>query len=196
MGLKDFFSRLQGGDQKQADSVEKKIEESGAIWQHRLWRRWVMGQMFHMLTWGKDKTLSEYNYDRRLSRFSVNMARKYALKEQKMQLLLEKNADLEELNERRRWFSKDVLDDILHRANSCLPESYKQAYKGTGAYFTMKNLIMFHGCCFVVDGKKLSSEESLSQLKSVNFNPSTSANELFALMMQLIESNDYIYSVD
>lgn len=38
------------------------------------------------------------------------------------------------------------------------------AYKGSGAYFTMRNLIMFHGARFLKDGKFMSREMSLVEL--------------------------------
>lgn len=197
MRLKDFLNRIKIDCQDSPiDNVECEIKNGEAIWQHKLWRRWVMGQVFHMLSWGKDKTLSESNYDRRLSRFTTYSAYKYAKKEKKMQHLLLENKDMEEYEERRRWFSSEVLNAVLRNPYSeILPESYKQAYKGNGAYFTMKNLIMFHKCCFVINGVKLSTEDSLAHLKTVNFNSSTTANELFALMLKLIKDNNYKYTI-
>lgn len=202
MGLLDFLRRIvtenQGDDSKKSKSarkLESEIMKSGTIWHHKLWRRWVMGQMFHMLTWGEDKTLRECNYDRRLSRCTIRGAMRIAEHEQKMQQLLLKNDDLEELNERRRWYSEALLRDVRKpsgRTQEVL-EAFKEGYKGTGAYFTMKNLIMFHGCCFFENGIKMSTDESLSYLKTINFNPDTTANQLFALMLKLISDNNYIY---
>lgn len=43
-------------------------------------------------------------------------------------------------------------------------EDWKNAYKGYGGYFSMQNLILFHGCRIVVDGKKLSKDDSIKKL--------------------------------
>lgn len=44
-------------------------------------------------------------------------------------------------------------------------EEWKNAYKGYGGYFSMQNLILFHGCRIIVDGKKkLSKDDSIKQL--------------------------------
>lgn len=43
-------------------------------------------------------------------------------------------------------------------------EDWKNAYKGYGGYFSMQNLILFHGCRIIVDGKKLSKDNSIKQL--------------------------------
>lgn len=43
--------------------------------------------------------------------------------------------------------------------------AFIDAYKGSGAYFTMRNLIMFHDAKFYKDGKFLSKEKSLVELE-------------------------------
>lgn len=44
-------------------------------------------------------------------------------------------------------------------------EDWKNAYKGYGGYFSMQNLILFHGCRIIVDGKKkLSKDDSIKKL--------------------------------
>lgn len=40
------------------------------------------------------------------------------------------------------------------------------AYKGSGAYYTMRNLIMFHGARFLKSGRKMSEANSLKELES------------------------------
>lgn len=92
--------------------TEKMISNEGYIWQHKLWRRWVMGQMFHMMTWGK-KPLSEANYDRRLKLRGFRYAIQTLKNEFKMQRLLEENNDVEELEERKRWFTEGLLEELL-----------------------------------------------------------------------------------
>lgn len=67
----------------------------------------------------------------------------------------------------------EELYKLVHKFNkTCmrLPSDTKQskafidAYKGSGAYFTMRNLIMFHGAVFHDSGATLTREESLSRL--------------------------------
>jgi hypothetical protein len=52
-------------------------------------------------------------------------------------------------------------------------EDWKNAYKGYGGYFSMQNLILFHGCRIVINtigkggavvSKKLSKDDSIKQL--------------------------------
>lgn len=45
---------------------------------------------------------------------------------------------------------------------------FVEAYKGAGGYFTCKNLILFHGCRVHKDGRILSQEQSLAELRNVN----------------------------
>ncbi len=72
-----------------------------------------------------------------------------------------------------RTDSVETLYKTVHKFNKIrkhLAASTKQsmefinAYKGSGAYFTMRNLIMFHGARFLKDGKFLSREMSLVEL--------------------------------
>lgn len=60
-----------------------------------------------------------------------------------------------EFNRTRKRFTRDTK-----QANAFI-----DAYKGSGAYFTMRNLIMFHKARFYKDGKFLSEEKSLVELE-------------------------------
>ena len=45
-------------------------------------------------------------------------------------------------------------------------EAFIHAYKGSGSYYTMRNLIMFHGVRFLKNGRKMSETNSLKELES------------------------------
>lgn len=72
------------------------------------------------------------------------------------------------------------------------PTAWKNAFKGTGAYYTMDNLIKFHGCRWKTEnGYLLTLEESLKELeKAVNNNRET-YYKLYAIMCNFIEYNHF-----
>lgn len=70
--------------------------------------------------------------------------------------------------------------------------TFIDAYKGVGAYYTMKNLILFHGCNFVdKDGKKLSQSESMRYLakKADQYASDSEGWRLFGVMKKLLQDN-------
>ena len=67
---------------------------------------------------------------------------------------------------------------------------FKDSYKGAGAYFTMRNMILFHGAKFRDDnGRFLSQKQSLSVLESKAEEYKTEGWRLFGVMKKLIEDN-------
>lgn len=67
---------------------------------------------------------------------------------------------------------------------------FKDSYKGAGAYFTMRNLILFHGAKFRAEnGRFLSQQQSLSVLESKAEEYKTEGWRLFGVMKKLIEDN-------
>lgn len=70
--------------------------------------------------------------------------------------------------------------------------TFIDAYKGVGAYYTMKNLILFHGCNFVdKDGNKLSQSESMRYLakKADQYAADSEGWRLFGVMKKLLQDN-------
>lgn len=70
--------------------------------------------------------------------------------------------------------------------------AFIDAYKGVGAYYTMKNLVLFHGCNFVdKDGKKLSQSESMRYLakKADQYASNSEGWRLFGVMKKLLQDN-------
>ena len=71
--------------------------------------------------------------------------------------------------------------------------TFIDAYKGVGAYYTMKNLVLFHGCNFVdKDGKKLSQLESMKYLgkKADQYAADSEGWRLFGVMKKLLQDNN------
>ena len=64
---------------------------------------------------------------------------------------------------------------------------FKDSYKGAGAYFTMRNMILFHGAKFRNDkGRFLSQKQSLDYLEKKAEEYSQEGWRLFGVMKQLI----------
>lgn len=75
--------------------------------------------------------------------------------------------------------------------------SFMDAYKGVGAYYTMKNMILFHGCVFGDDsdkrlGGKMSKEDSMQYLrhKAMEYAQANAGWRLLGLMKLLITENN------
>ncbi len=66
------------------------------------------------------------------------------------------------------------------------------AYKGAGAYFTMKNLILFHNCqIHLDDGQVLDRDASMQHLSQLNANTAINGQQMFATMLRLISDNNF-----
>lgn len=65
------------------------------------------------------------------------------------------------------------------------------AYKGSGAYFTMRNLIMFHGARFIKSGQFMSREMSLVELerKASGCIANDEKWRMLGILKQLIKDN-------
>ena len=213
------------------DPIFQKLCTSGYVNHYKLFRRWVMAQMFRMLRRSEDtgKSLNaiiqSYGYE-----YSWRMLEREFLAQAKMS----KHCDFENYDARRAWFdgrvanamaldyikqlksyvnhqpehkcrgrfykkigSKNVFcsdieavvfaplyhlaDDMRHvygdKLYQCVRDfnrtrkhmewtapvsrAFLDAYKGSGAYFTCKNLILFHGARFA---GMPSEKESLTHL--------------------------------
>ncbi|HBC22248.1 MAG TPA: hypothetical protein DC009_09355 [Porphyromonadaceae bacterium] len=81
--------------------------------------------------------------------------------------------------------------DSLH-AHERKSEAWVDAYKGAGAYFTMKNMILFHNCRIHLDsGKVLDRDASFEYLKKLVADPRYTGKQLFGEMMKLIRDNKF-----
>ena len=68
------------------------------------------------------------------------------------------------------------------------------AYKGEGAYYTLKNLIMFHDCKIMARYCCYTTSESMDILKSKLNEYSGEGWRMFALMKKVIEDNDFDFN--
>ena len=241
------------------DPIYELIEEGGHVPERRLFRRWVMAQMFRIL-----RKMSDYklNFTQCLQFHCYEYSWKMLVEEIRVQERLYKAGDIENFNERHRFFNEtvvlDMMDDYLSdlqkyvdalKVKHCKGVPYKtikgkhifvddilakvfyplnsvrgrvkfdtndisdlyynlkkfnsarvnlkwetkmskafvNAYKAAGAFYTMKNLIMFHGCKFREKGKFVSKAHSLQILTK----HSKGYNDwrLLGIMKEFIEDN-------
>lgn len=236
------------------DPIFQAILESDTIPDRRLFRRWVMAQMFHML-------ISPNGFTESLRAKGINYQWKVIRDELKIQIKLFRD-DKENFIERNRWFNKAtvlrmvriyikslekyvdklperkckgvpykafphrklvftsdiptkifeplrkaeaqiaiaITPDRLYKAylkfqkayvdiQSTMDTAFIDCYKGVGAYYTMKNMILFHNCAF----KGMSQKESMEYLQAKTQEYGcTSCYEgwkLFGVMKQLISES-------
>lgn len=71
--------------------------------------------------------------------------------------------------------------------NTEIPKAFIDAYKGAGAFYTMKNLILFHKCQFRERGKFIGKERSMKLLEKYSI--TLKGWELLGVMKELINEN-------
>lgn len=250
------------------DPIIIAIIKGGTVPNRRLFRRWVMAQVFHMLTqteWGSSRRIG---FLAALQRKGYRYSWEMLLDEVRVQAKLEM-LDQENFIQRNRWFNKRVASDMaadyikqLHehieqKKKSCkrckgnpyitlsgthifvadlrkkvfnplekyermiknaanmvdlyqalvgfyrvvkefyspydltMSSAFKDAYKGAGGYFTMRNLIMFHGCTmFSSKGNRLVESSSLRELdKLAESYKNGEGWRMFGAMKELIAKN-------
>lgn len=232
-----------------AADIENAIRESGNIEVAQLYRRWVMAQLFRLMT-DSNGEYSSRTFDDSIRRRGMKYAIKMLLEESRVMMLLE-SRDPAVFRERKLFFSpafyrrfgnllRDTFNDIISRSGShhyvpdygCMNDiryerflhrigtaidglisvdstyesihsamavinsyykvfkrtpvydAFIKTYKDSGAYYTMKNMILFHGCTFA----NLDRDESIDHIKSqaafVNRN-------LFNDLLNLVSVNDF-----
>ncbi len=73
-------------------------------------------------------------------------------------------------------------------------DAWIDAYKGSGAYFTMKNMILFHNCrIYLGSGEVLDRDASFEYLKGLVADPGYTGKQLFGELMKLIRDNKFDY---
>lgn len=223
------------------DPIFNQIIAQGTVPNRRLFRRWVMGQMFHMLSSTPSYRSKEpFGVTYMIHRLGYEYQWKMLMDELNAQMKME-SRDLENFTDRNRWFNSKMIanmaEDYLEklekyvdalRERKCKGIPYKRistrnifvsdlqsklynplyleiariqqaknatelynatkkfnnmrirmksdtpqsrawvdAFKGSGAYFTMQNLIRFHDCVAVDDtGKCLDKYQSLAFLSA------------------------------
>ena len=243
------------------DPIFATIAEQGYIGNYKLYRRWVMAQMFRML-----RIMERYNRNMTecIQSHGYEYSWKMAETELRDQYKMYKHGDMQSYYERNHWFNKTVvmkmardymsklykyvdgltvlhckgepyktirgnhvftneihekvympilrrievvskaktpqeLFDAVRRLNiyrvqlhwsEKLPEIFINAYKGAGGFFTMKNLIMFHGCRFFEDSKKLSVDKSLAALDCYTDDYKDEGWRMIGVMKELMDKNN------
>lgn len=222
------------------DPIFGCIMAQGTVPNNRLFRRWVMAQMFHMMSYTHHCRKEPAGVTEMIHRKGYDYQWKMLLNELHAQMKME-HKDITGFVERNRWFNRDVVLAIAsdyvsalkkHVGNletrKCKGVPYKRvygrnifvedlqsklyyplsiaithirhaldaaqlynavrqfndrrirlpwdtpqskawmdAYKGAGAFFTMQNLIRFHGCTAIDDsGRRLDKYQSLAFLSA------------------------------
>lgn len=82
----------------------------------------------------------------------------------------------------------------------CLPydapksKAWIDAYKGEGAFYTLKNLVMFHGCGIMVDEKMVYGAAAVSVLNNRLREYKGEGWRMFALMKKVIDDNNFSFA--
>ena len=243
------------------DPILSHIAESGYVKNTRLFRRFVMAQMFHNLNWvSYDKKYSGYNECIKRN-YGYDYTFKMMLEEIRVLSKLEEK-DTESFMERSHFFTKDVvvatMEDYMDKlkahidalpSKNCKGVPYKRikganifnvdidkkiytplrrniykmhsaktykvmysvlrsfmkdmikldystpkckawmdAYKGEGAYYTMRNLCCFHSCKIYKDGNVYEGTSAVRYLNSLL--GVYEGWRFFALMKKVIEDNN------
>ena len=264
-------------DDATIDAVGKQIVEGGYVSNWKLFRRWVMSQMFHML---RDMDKNGRTFNEVLQYKGYEYQWRMLENELYAQMKMCDHKDYENVKARNRWFNGVVAHDMaidyinkLRRyiddkciytvkedkygnkkktyKHTCKGNPYirlqnenifvsdldrkvynplrdlankmgavptfkelynavrefnkkrkhlawdtKQAdafitsYKGSGSYYTMRNIIMFHGARFLKNGRKMSETNSLNDLESKAKLYDDDGWRMLGVLKQLIKDNN------
>lgn len=261
-------------DDATIDAVGKQIVEGGYVSNWKLFRRWVMSQMFHML---RQMETDKLTFNEVLQRKGYEYQWRMLENELYAQVKMSEHGDLDNVGARNRWFNGDVASDMatdyisklrkyvddnliysvkkdkdgnekkaykhtckgnpyvrlqnkdifvsdlekkvytplreianemaavptykqlydaVHKFNknrkhlawdTKQADAFINAYKGSGAYYTMRNLIMFHGARFLKGGRKMSEAASLKELESKAKSYDEQGWRMLGVLKQLIK---------
>ena len=264
-------------DDATIDSVGKQIVEGGYVSNWKLFRRWVMSQMFHML---RDMDKNGRTFNDVLQHKGYEYQWRMLENELYAQMKMAAHGDHENAGARNRWFGGFVAADMAYDyikklrkyvdnnliykvkkdAHGNVKKTYKHtckgnpyvrlqnddifvadlekkvyaplgnlarkmydsntykevydavhefnkkrkhlawdtkqadafitAYKGSGSYYTMRNLIMFHGARFMKNGRKMSETDSLKELESKANLYDEEGWRMLGVLKQLIKDNN------
>lgn len=247
------------------DPIFDYITQQGTVPNRRLFRRWVMAQMFHMMSYVPYREKNPLGVTEMIHRLGYEYQWKMLLNELHAQMKMEER-DWDNFVYRNRWFNAEVVtamaedyisllkkrvdalknrnckgvpykrigsrnifvDDLhfklynplrlaigaIRRANNAAqlynaakafndlrikmshdtPQSkaWVDAYKGSGAFFTMQNLIRFHGCTVIDDaGKRLDKFLSLAFInRKAEMYKRGEGWRLLAVLKKMLEDNN------
>lgn len=72
-----------------------------------------------------------------------------------------------------------------------MSKAWIDAYKGEGAFYTLKNLVMFHGCGIKLDGRMVYGAAAVSVLNKRLNEYKGEGWRMFALMKKVIDDNNF-----
>lgn len=247
------------------DPIFNQIITQGTVPNRRLFRRWVMAQMFHMLSYTPSCSEEPFGVTYMIHRLGYEYQWKMLINELYAQMKME-GRDSVNFTDRNRWFNAGVVvnmaedyimklkqhvDDIKEKKCKGIPykrvsgrnifvsdlqiklydplykaigrikyaknaaslynaakkfnemrihmsrdtpqnKAWMDSYKGSGAFFTMQNLIRFHGCVAVDDdGKRLDKYQSLVFLAAkAEAYKNGEGWRLLAVLNKMLEDND------
>ena len=87
-----------------------------------------------------------------------------------------------------KYFMDDMISIPYDTPKS---KAWIDAYKGEGAFYTLKNLVMFHGCGIMVDGNMVYGAAAMSVLNSRLRAYKGEGWRMFALMKKVIVDNNF-----
>lgn len=247
------------------DPIFNCIIEQGTVSNRRLCRRWVMGQMFHMMSYSPSRSKEPLGFTSMIHRLGYSYQWKMLMNELHAQMKME-GKDAVNFSDRNRWFNAQVVTAMANdyivllkkrvdalKVRNCKGIPYKRisnrdifvsdlesklyyplsvalqrinwaknasqlykaakefngmriimpydtpqskawidAYKGSGAFFTMQNLIRFHDCVAFDD-----SENRLDKYQSLSFVSNKAEAykngqgwRLFAVLKKMLDDND------
>ena len=85
-------------------------------------------------------------------------------------------------------------DFVKLPCNTPKSKAWIDAYKGEGAYYTLKNLVMFHNCKIMARYTFYTMDESMNILKSKLDEYKGEGWRMFALMKKVIEDNNFDFN--
>lgn len=264
-------------DDATIDAVGKQIVEGGYVSNWKLFRRWVMSQMFHML---RQMETDKLTFNEVLQKKGYEYQWRMLEDELYAQVKMSEHGDFDNAGARNRWFNGDVASDMatdyisklrkyvddnliynvkkdkdgnekktykhsckgnpyvrlqnkdifvadlerkvytplreianemaavptykqlydaVHKFNknrkhlewnTKQADAFINAYKGSGAYYTMRNLIMFHGARFLKGGRKMSEAASLKELESKAKSYDGQGWRMLGVLKQLIKESN------
>lgn len=122
--------------------------------------------------------------------FVADLRKKVLNPLEKYERLIKNSKNIAELYQAVAGFYRGVKEFYSPYALTMSP-AFKDAYKGAGGYFTMRNLIMFHGCKMLsAKGNPLSESSSLRELdKLAEAYKNREGWRMFGAMKELISNN-------
>ncbi len=247
------------------DPIFSRIVEQGTVPNNRLFRRWVMSQMFHMISYTPYRSKEPSGVTDMIHRLGYEYQWKMLMNELYAQMKME-GRDITNFSDRNRWFNTDVVVAMAQdyvakfkkrvetmKDKKCKGVPYKRigsrnifvsdfqvkvyrplylamtrieqaksaaqlyaatknfndmrikmawdtpqsnawvdAYKGSGAFFTMQNLIRFHNCIAIDDaGKRLNKFQSLAFLSvKAEMYRNGEGWRLFAVLKKMLSDNN------